>query len=130
MPIFLTRERLLACSDELGPVREAAGARSKPLTVATGPVVVVDQDAETARRVAGSLIAWYLCAMGDVYRRCVVAQGYAAGVQAIDGALLHISAGLVQLMPVRFNCPTDMVWLSCVLAAPAFWLKKTYWGRR
>jgi len=49
-------------------------------------VVVVDEDPDTARRVAGSLIAWYLCAMGDVYSRSVSAQGNAAAVQAIQSA--------------------------------------------
>lgn len=36
-----------------------------------------------------------------------------AGFQTFDRGLLHISAGSGQLMPLRFLCPPEMVWLHC-----------------
>ena len=36
-----------------------------------------------ARGVAASYVAWYLCAMGDVYGRTVSDQGYGAAVEAV-----------------------------------------------
>lgn len=42
-----------------------------------------------------------------------------AGVQRIGPALLHISAGLGQLMPLRYRCPPELVWLQCVPTARA-----------
>jgi len=38
----------------------------------------------------------------------------AAGLQPIGSSVLHISAGLGQLVPLRFGCPPEMVWLECV----------------
>lgn len=38
----------------------------------------------------------------------------AAGVQQIDKSLLHITSGLGQLIPLRFACPPEVVWLHCV----------------
>jgi predicted MPP superfamily phosphohydrolase len=38
----------------------------------------------------------------------------ASGVQTIGGAQLHISAGTGQLLPLRFLCPPELVWLNCV----------------
>jgi predicted MPP superfamily phosphohydrolase len=35
-------------------------------------------------------------------------------VQTIGGSQLHISAGTGQLLPLRFCCPPEMVWLRCV----------------
>jgi alkanesulfonate monooxygenase SsuD/methylene tetrahydromethanopterin reductase-like flavin-dependent oxidoreductase (luciferase family) len=86
MPIFLTRDRLIASRHDLGRARVAAGKRAEPLTVAAGPICVVDPDPVRARHMAASLIVWYLCAMGDVYARTVAAQGYAPAVQAIQAA--------------------------------------------
>ena len=37
-----------------------------------------------------------------------------AGVQSIAAAQLHISAGMGQLIPLRFRCPPELVWLDCV----------------
>lgn len=37
-----------------------------------------------------------------------------AGVQAIGQTQLHISAGIGQLMPLRFRCPPELVWVHCV----------------
>ena len=67
-------------------MRAAAGRRAGPLTVVSGPAVACDEDADAARRVAASSTAWYLCAMGDVYARCVSEHGYAAEVAAIRAA--------------------------------------------
>jgi alkanesulfonate monooxygenase SsuD/methylene tetrahydromethanopterin reductase-like flavin-dependent oxidoreductase (luciferase family) len=63
--------------------REATGPQSAPLTVVAGPATVVGDDPTEARRIAGSCLAWYLGAMGDVYARFVTEQGYGASVQAI-----------------------------------------------
>jgi uncharacterized protein len=41
----------------------------------------------------------------------------AAGIQPIGRSLLHISAGLGQLLPLRFGCPPELVWLECEPAA-------------
>jgi alkanesulfonate monooxygenase SsuD/methylene tetrahydromethanopterin reductase-like flavin-dependent oxidoreductase (luciferase family) len=82
-PVFAARDHVAGMAPELYRVRQAAGRRSQPLTVVAGPMTVVDDDADTARRIAASSAAWYLCAMGDVYARFVSDQGYGAEVQAI-----------------------------------------------
>jgi alkanesulfonate monooxygenase SsuD/methylene tetrahydromethanopterin reductase-like flavin-dependent oxidoreductase (luciferase family) len=86
LPTFLLPDRLCTWRAELDQVRALAGERTQPLTVAAGPLCMVDADPETARRTVASLITWYLCAMGEVYPRIVAAQGYAAEVQAIQAA--------------------------------------------
>jgi predicted MPP superfamily phosphohydrolase len=40
----------------------------------------------------------------------------AAGVQTIGQAQLHVSAGTGQVLPLRFRCPPELVWLECVPA--------------
>jgi alkanesulfonate monooxygenase SsuD/methylene tetrahydromethanopterin reductase-like flavin-dependent oxidoreductase (luciferase family) len=85
-PLYVSRDRLRGWIGELAPVREAAGQRSAPLTVAAGPTAVVDCDPHIARQVAAANTAWYLCAMGDIYSRLVAEQGYAAEVHAIQAA--------------------------------------------
>ena len=47
---------------------------------------MVDDVAGAARDTAASCIAWYVCAMGDVYARSLTAQGYGAEVEAIRAA--------------------------------------------
>ncbi|HEX6468839.1 MAG TPA: LLM class flavin-dependent oxidoreductase [Streptosporangiaceae bacterium] len=92
-PIMVARDHLTTWAPELRRHR-AAGAEptlARPLTVAAGPMVVVDGDAAAARAVAANGIAWYLCAMGDVYARFVAAQGYGAEVRAILAANPHPS---------------------------------------
>lgn len=86
LPIFVTGERLAGWIQQLRRGREAAGRRDQPLTVAAGPTVVVDQDVDAARRVIATYIAWYLCAMGDVYANLLRQQGYDAQLQAIRAA--------------------------------------------
>jgi alkanesulfonate monooxygenase SsuD/methylene tetrahydromethanopterin reductase-like flavin-dependent oxidoreductase (luciferase family) len=85
-PLFTTRDRLAEWIPELSRLRQAAGQRARPLTVAAAPITVVGPDAETARSVAASSIAWYLCAMGDGYASFVSDQGYGAEVRAVRAA--------------------------------------------
>jgi alkanesulfonate monooxygenase SsuD/methylene tetrahydromethanopterin reductase-like flavin-dependent oxidoreductase (luciferase family) len=85
-PAYVARDRFVGWVPELKRLRDEAGRGSTPLTVAAGPVVVVDQDPEIARQFAASHVAWYLTAMGDVYARLVSEQGYSAEVQAIRAA--------------------------------------------
>jgi alkanesulfonate monooxygenase SsuD/methylene tetrahydromethanopterin reductase-like flavin-dependent oxidoreductase (luciferase family) len=49
-------------------------------------MTVADPDPTAAREAAATCIAWYLCAMGDVYPRFVADQGYASDVRAILAA--------------------------------------------
>jgi alkanesulfonate monooxygenase SsuD/methylene tetrahydromethanopterin reductase-like flavin-dependent oxidoreductase (luciferase family) len=57
-----------------------------PVTVAAGPLTVADDDPRAARDVAARCIAWYVVAMGDVYARSLVRQGYGAEVAAVLAA--------------------------------------------
>jgi alkanesulfonate monooxygenase SsuD/methylene tetrahydromethanopterin reductase-like flavin-dependent oxidoreductase (luciferase family) len=85
-PVFVARDGLAARVANLKGVRQDAALRTGPLTVAAGPFTVADADAGAARGFAASCAAWYLCAMGDVYRRSVRAQGYAPAVRAVLAA--------------------------------------------
>lgn len=82
-PCLVARDHIAEQAPVLGKLRNAAGLRDAPLTVAAGPMTVVSDDAAVARDISASGIAWYLCAMGDVYARSVARQGYATAVQAI-----------------------------------------------
>jgi alkanesulfonate monooxygenase SsuD/methylene tetrahydromethanopterin reductase-like flavin-dependent oxidoreductase (luciferase family) len=86
LPALVSADRLRTWRAELDRVRALAGERTQPLTVVAGPLCLVDADPEAARRSVASLVAWYLCAMGEVYPRIVAAQGYAAEVQRIQAA--------------------------------------------
>ncbi len=86
MPAWVPRDRFASWIPEVTRLRAAAGRRPGSLAVVSGPTVVCDEDPEAARRAAASCAAWYLCAMGDVYARCVSEQGYAAEVAAIRAA--------------------------------------------
>jgi alkanesulfonate monooxygenase SsuD/methylene tetrahydromethanopterin reductase-like flavin-dependent oxidoreductase (luciferase family) len=66
IPVFVSPDRLSGRAAELGRARRAAGLRSGPLTVATGPWTVADADAGAARAVVAACVAWYLSTMGDV----------------------------------------------------------------
>jgi 5,10-methylenetetrahydromethanopterin reductase len=72
-PLFLRRDR----------VRELRTEIRRPLTVAAGPVTVVDPDPVTARAAAAACTAAYLAAMGDIYPRVVAAQGLGAEVELV-----------------------------------------------
>ena len=81
VPVMVARDRLAGWVTSM---REAADPRA--LTVAAGPLTVVDEDAGAARSIAASCAAWYLTAMGDVYARSVSGQGFGAEVSAIIAA--------------------------------------------
>jgi alkanesulfonate monooxygenase SsuD/methylene tetrahydromethanopterin reductase-like flavin-dependent oxidoreductase (luciferase family) len=84
-PALMARDRLGGRATRLDRLREAAG-RAQPLTVAAGPLTVVDDDPGTARGIAASCTAWYVCAMGDVYARSLTEQGYGDAVEAVLAA--------------------------------------------
>ena len=81
-PAMVARDHLATWAPQVKRRRDQA----RPLTVAAGPMTVVDTDPATAREVAATYIAWYLCAMGDIYARFVADQGYGADVRAILAA--------------------------------------------
>src|SRR6185312_5592465 len=86
IPAFVTRDRLPAWTARLSRLRATAAPDAQPLTVATGPIAAAADDASAARDIVASCLAWYLGAMGDIYRRSVSDQGYAAQVRAILAA--------------------------------------------
>src|SRR4030095_3835409 len=55
----------------------------KPITVAAGPLTVVDPALTAARAAAADCTAAYLAAMGDIYPRLVAAQGLASEVDLV-----------------------------------------------
>jgi alkanesulfonate monooxygenase SsuD/methylene tetrahydromethanopterin reductase-like flavin-dependent oxidoreductase (luciferase family) len=83
IPALVARDHLPGWTARLNQARADRDPPRGPLTVAAGPVTVADENADTARKIAASCVAWYLCAMGDVYRSSVSRQGYAAEVSAI-----------------------------------------------
>jgi alkanesulfonate monooxygenase SsuD/methylene tetrahydromethanopterin reductase-like flavin-dependent oxidoreductase (luciferase family) len=83
IPALVARDRLAGWTKELNRLREATVPDRPALTVAAGPVTVVDENPDAARDIAAACTAWYLSAMGDVYARSVSNQGYAAQVRAI-----------------------------------------------
>ena len=85
-PAFVTRDRLPAWTARLSRLRESAAPDAPPLTVAAGPIAAAAEDTNAARGIVATCVAWYLGAMGDVYRRSVSGQGYAAEVRAILAA--------------------------------------------
>jgi alkanesulfonate monooxygenase SsuD/methylene tetrahydromethanopterin reductase-like flavin-dependent oxidoreductase (luciferase family) len=88
-PVLVARDQAADRALALRKDRAAAGLRGEPLTVVAGPVTVAADDAAAARRISASCIAWYLCAMGDVYTRSLAGQGYGDAVQAILEANPH-----------------------------------------
>lgn len=85
-PAFVARDRLGALVDRMVRPPAADGFPPRPLTVAAGPLTVVDEHPGAARDTAADCIAWYVCAMGDVYARSLTEQGYGAQVAAIRAA--------------------------------------------
>lgn len=63
-----------------------ARMRRRPVTVAAGPLAVAGDDPRAARDIAANCIAWYVCAMGDLYADSLSRQGYAPEVGAIRAA--------------------------------------------
>jgi alkanesulfonate monooxygenase SsuD/methylene tetrahydromethanopterin reductase-like flavin-dependent oxidoreductase (luciferase family) len=86
VPAFVARDRLHAWTAQLSRLRETTAPRARALTVAAGPITAADENADVARDIVASCVAWYLGAMGDIYRRSVSGQGYAAEVGAILAA--------------------------------------------
>ncbi len=85
-PVYVPRDRYAAWIPELRQLRSQVGAMPKDLTVLACPGVVVDNSEATARQMAANNLAWYLCAMGDVYAKFVSAQGYEEEVKAVLAA--------------------------------------------
>jgi len=86
LPAFVARDRLPAWTARLGRLRAAAAPRAQALTIAAGPIAVAGADAAAARDTVATCVAWYLSAMGDIYRQALAGQGYAAEVEAIVAA--------------------------------------------
>jgi 5,10-methylenetetrahydromethanopterin reductase len=78
-PLYLRRDRLRELAAGIARQRPA----DRPITVAAGPLTVVDEDVAAARAAAASCTATYLAAMGDIYPRLVAAQGLAAEVDLV-----------------------------------------------
>ena len=89
LPFFVTREQLCAVSRRSRSAREAAGRTSRAFTVAAGPIAIADDNPTEARQVAAGLVAWYTCAMGDVYGRFQSEHGYAHEMGALRAANLR-----------------------------------------
>jgi alkanesulfonate monooxygenase SsuD/methylene tetrahydromethanopterin reductase-like flavin-dependent oxidoreductase (luciferase family) len=85
-PAMAARDRLAGRVPHLQRLRDAAGRRGRPFTIAAGPWTVVDDDPGAARAIAASCTAWYVCAMGDVYARSLTDQGYGDAVRAVLAA--------------------------------------------
>jgi alkanesulfonate monooxygenase SsuD/methylene tetrahydromethanopterin reductase-like flavin-dependent oxidoreductase (luciferase family) len=81
IPALVARDRLASRADHLNRLREATVPHRPVLTVAAGPITVVDENPDTARDIAAACTAWYLSAMGGVYARSVSSQGYATQVR-------------------------------------------------
>jgi alkanesulfonate monooxygenase SsuD/methylene tetrahydromethanopterin reductase-like flavin-dependent oxidoreductase (luciferase family) len=86
IPALVARDQLPGWAARLNRVRENRHVTRPRLTISAGPIAAVDENAGTAREVVASCIAWYLGAMGDIYRSSVSGQGYAAEVSAILAA--------------------------------------------
>jgi alkanesulfonate monooxygenase SsuD/methylene tetrahydromethanopterin reductase-like flavin-dependent oxidoreductase (luciferase family) len=86
IPALVARDRLPAWAAQLNLLRHATTPGAKALTIAAGPITAAGESADAARDVVASCIAWYLGAMGDVYRRSMSDQGYATEVAAILAA--------------------------------------------
>jgi len=86
IPALVARDRLPGWAAELRQLRATAASGPRALTIAAGPLVAADENADTARDIAARCLAWYLSAMGEVYARSVAGQGYAAEVQSIIAA--------------------------------------------
>ncbi|MFI6483606.1 LLM class flavin-dependent oxidoreductase [Nonomuraea sp. NPDC050663] len=83
-PLYLRRERCHELAAEIRRLRADAGR--PPLTVAVGPLTVVDPDPVAARTIAAACTAFYLAAMGEIYPRVVTAQGLGEQVDLVRAA--------------------------------------------
>ena len=85
IPAWLSRPRLAELAPQMADARAAAGIRSAPLTVVSGPWVVAADDPGEARSRIAAVTAWYLCAMGD-WPKFVAAQGFGPQVDSVRAA--------------------------------------------
>ena len=85
-PALVARDQLSALIAGLAAAAGTGEERRRPFTVAAGPLAVVGEDSRAARDIAASCIAWYVCAMGDVYAESLTRQGYSAEVAAVRAA--------------------------------------------
>lgn len=85
-PYLVTRDRFQTWVPDIMRMRRRAGRADDAFTVVAGPNVSVNADEAEARRVVASNLAWYVCAMGDVYANSIASQGYADEVAAIKAA--------------------------------------------
>jgi alkanesulfonate monooxygenase SsuD/methylene tetrahydromethanopterin reductase-like flavin-dependent oxidoreductase (luciferase family) len=92
-PVYLRRDRCGELAAEISRLRAAAGRHDDPITVAAGPLTVVDPDIAAARAVAAACTAFYLSAMGEVYPRLVSAQGLGEQVELVRAANLAAGRG-------------------------------------
>jgi alkanesulfonate monooxygenase SsuD/methylene tetrahydromethanopterin reductase-like flavin-dependent oxidoreductase (luciferase family) len=86
IPALVARDGLPAWTARLNAMRATVTPPAKALTVAAGPFAAADENADAARDIVATCIAWYLGAMGDVYARSVSGQGYDTEVGAILAA--------------------------------------------
>jgi alkanesulfonate monooxygenase SsuD/methylene tetrahydromethanopterin reductase-like flavin-dependent oxidoreductase (luciferase family) len=77
-PALVALDRLPSLAARLHPAR--------PFTVTAGPLAVADDDPTTARDAAAGCLAWYVCAMGDVYAQSLARQGFDAEVETVRAA--------------------------------------------
>src|SRR5689334_11730779 len=66
-PALVALDRLSTLVAQLRSTPAAGEGRPGPLTVAAGPLTVVDEDPTVARDLAAACIAWYVSAMGEAY---------------------------------------------------------------
>jgi alkanesulfonate monooxygenase SsuD/methylene tetrahydromethanopterin reductase-like flavin-dependent oxidoreductase (luciferase family) len=90
-PALVALDRLTALVAQLGCERATDVRQRRPFTIAAGPLAVADENQHVARDIAASCIAWYVCAMGDVYAQSLARQGYGTEVQAIREANPHLT---------------------------------------
>jgi 5,10-methylenetetrahydromethanopterin reductase len=85
-PLFLRRDKCREWTVDVRRMRAAVDGHKSPLTVAAGPLTVVDRDPDVARTLAAACTAWYLAAMGELYPRVVAAQGLGTEVDLVRAA--------------------------------------------
>jgi alkanesulfonate monooxygenase SsuD/methylene tetrahydromethanopterin reductase-like flavin-dependent oxidoreductase (luciferase family) len=83
-PTFMTRDHVAATAARLR--RQAATRPEGSPAVVAGPLVLAAERPDQARDAVASCIAWYLCAMGDLYARFLSEQGYETEVKAVLAA--------------------------------------------
>ncbi len=110
IPALVARDRIPAWAARLNRLRHTTTPGAKALTIAAGPITAAGENADAARDIVASCIAWYLGAMGDIYRRSMSGQGYASEVAAV-------LAANPQPSPQRGTVPLDAQVILDQLAA-------------